>query len=246
MRSLIGCHAVGVEELVAPVAPVVAAQRPFRNRQVGPTVGDTEFAEVDVPATAALVVDQGVGAQASPWHTTGPVDSSGWSVTQAGGTERTVVDGGVVHRAKAGRRSLAPAVRGIAHPSRVDGGAFPRSPAVWSHPSPAPSTRGTFRYGGGPAEGGGTSAARSVPPRTAAADLGVLRLRRAIDEGCTPSSLTWHTAISPVVPAAMSVTTEGVGTGSVGWVTRLGCRMWRPVYGTVIQLARRWSGGFRG
>ena len=34
-----------------------------------------------------------------------------------------------------------------------------------------------------------------------------------------------HTA-STGRPAAMSVTTEGVGTGSVGRLTRLGCLMW--------------------
>ena len=62
MRSRVWLDAVGGEELRVPVpAGVVPAQRQRRHREVGPSVGHTEIAEVDVPATTAVVVDQRVG-----------------------------------------------------------------------------------------------------------------------------------------------------------------------------------------
>src|SRR5277367_6893117 len=55
----VGLRTVGVEKLRLPVAAgIVPAQRERRHRQVGPPVGHTEFAEIDMSATAAVVIDR--------------------------------------------------------------------------------------------------------------------------------------------------------------------------------------------
>ena len=82
---LVGCDAVGIEELGAPVALVVVPQRPCGDRQVGP--GGTPLASGGPtrlrghrPSSSIKVF----GAHASPWHTTSRSTGKG-SVTHGGG-----------------------------------------------------------------------------------------------------------------------------------------------------------------
>ena len=78
----VGLDAVGRQQPALPAGPVVPAGAPGRDGEVGPAVGHAQRAEVDVPRPAAVVLDQRVGAQASPWQTTSR-STSGTSASRA-------------------------------------------------------------------------------------------------------------------------------------------------------------------
>lgn len=71
LRSVgIRVDAVGREQLGFPTRAVILGGAPSRDCQVCLPVSDAERADVDVPAPAPVVVDQSIGAHASPWQTT--------------------------------------------------------------------------------------------------------------------------------------------------------------------------------
>jgi hypothetical protein len=57
----VGSDSIGVEEKLVPATAVIPFGAPGGDGQVGPPVGDSEQAKVDVPGPAAIVGQQGVG-----------------------------------------------------------------------------------------------------------------------------------------------------------------------------------------
>jgi hypothetical protein len=62
----IGVDAVGVEEGILPPGPIVPGRAPGRDRKVGPAIGGSKGAQIDVGGPAAVVVQEGVGGAGVP------------------------------------------------------------------------------------------------------------------------------------------------------------------------------------
>ncbi len=147
-------------------AGIVPAQRHRRHREIGPSVGHPEVAEVDVPATRPSSSISVLGAHASPWQTTSRSTGGGLPKRAAGGRRRAASRPAADHsngHVRTGSRSCsvrspAPIARTATSGAASQRGCTadrPGSPRCAARPGRVdadPSTRGTARYRRRPAQ----------------------------------------------------------------------------------------------